>query len=127
MADVLFYLSQFCLLLGTFLIVSGGVGVLRFPDFYTRMHAAGVTDTLAAVLILVGLMMIAGWGLVFFKLVLIMLFIMITSPTASHALAKSALHGRLQPDAAVGELHDKVKPPLSETALSETDSKGVES
>lgn len=96
--DILLSLvSQFCLALGAFLIFSGGVGVLRFPDFYTRMHAAGVTETLAAALILVGLMILAGWSLVLFKLVLILLFIMITSPTASHALAKSALHGKLEP------------------------------
>ena len=91
------YIGQFSLLLGTFLIVSGGLGVLRFPDFFTRMHAAGITDTLATALILVGLMMMAGWSLALFKLMLIMLFIMITSPTASHALAKSAVHGRLKP------------------------------
>ncbi|MFT5604952.1 MAG: multicomponent Na+:H+ antiporter subunit G [Paracoccaceae bacterium] len=97
MINALDLLSQACLLLGAFLILSGGIGVLRFPDFYTRMHAAGVTETLAATLIILGLMMIAGWGLVQFKLLLIFLFVMITSPTASHALAKSALHGRLHP------------------------------
>ena len=86
-----------------FRIISGGVGVLRFPDFFTRMHAAGVTETLATILILAGLMLMAGWGLVLFKLFLIILFIMITSPTASHALAKSALHGRLQPQLSNGE------------------------
>jgi multicomponent Na+:H+ antiporter subunit G len=89
--------SNSCLLIGSFLIFSGGVGVLRFPDFYTRMHAAGVTETLATVLILAGLMLMAGWTLVLVKLIFIMFFIMITSPTASHALAKSALHGRLAP------------------------------
>lgn len=98
METALTFIAQLCLLAGTFLIVSGGVGVLRFPDFYTRMHAAGITETLATVLILGGLMLMAGWSLVLFKLFLIMLFIMLTSPTASHALAKSALHGRLQPD-----------------------------
>ena len=98
MESVLFFIGQLSLLAGTFLIVSGGVGVLRFPDFYTRMHAAGITETLATVLILGGLMLMAGWSLVLFKLFLIMLFIMLTSPTASHALAKSALHGRLQPE-----------------------------
>ena len=96
MDTLLVIVSQVCLAIGSLLIFSGGVGVLRFPDFYTRMHAAGITDTLATALILVGLMLIAGWSLILFKLVLIMLFIMITSPTASHALAKSALHGRLQ-------------------------------
>lgn len=96
-AMIVEWVSAFCLLAGSVLIISGGVGLLRFPDFFTRMHAAGVTETLAGVLILLGLMLIAGWGIVLFKLLLILLFILITSPTASHALAKSALHGHLTP------------------------------
>jgi len=97
MESLLNLLSGACLASGALLILFGGVGILRFPDFFTRMHAAGITDTLATGLILMGLMLIAGWGLVLFKLVLILLFIMLTSPTASHALAKSALHGKLVP------------------------------
>lgn len=97
MAFITALISCACLGLGAFLIFSGGIGVLRFPDFFTRMHAAGVTDTLATILILLGLMILAGWGIVLFKLALILLFIMLTSPTASHALAKSALHGKLEP------------------------------
>ena len=92
------FISGFCLIMGSLLIISGGVGVLRFPDFYSRMHAAGVTETLAAVLIIAGLMLHAGWGIVvLFKLLLIILFILLTSPTASHALVKAAQHGGLQP------------------------------
>ncbi|MEJ2420019.1 MAG: monovalent cation/H(+) antiporter subunit G [Exilibacterium sp.] len=87
--------SGLCLLGGSFLLVSGAVGVLRFPDFYTRMHAAGVTETLAAALILIGLMIETGWSLVLVKLSMILLFILFTSPTASHALAKAARHGKL--------------------------------
>ena len=70
----------------------------RFPDFFSRMHAASVTDTLGGTLILFGLMLQSGGQmLVLIKLVLIVLFILITSPTASHALAKAALHGGLRP------------------------------
>lgn len=90
-------LSGICLLVGGFLLFSGALGLLRFPDFYTRMHAAGVTETLASGFILLGLMLLAGWGLVLAKLIMILLFILITSPTASHALAKSAQHGKLAP------------------------------
>ena len=97
MAEFVTVLSSLCLLLGAFLIFSGGLGVLRFPDFFTRMHAAGVTETMAVTLIVLGLMLVSGWGLPLFKLLLILLFVMITSPTASHALAKSALHGGLRP------------------------------
>lgn len=83
--------------LGALLLISGSVGLLRFPDFYTRMHAAGVTDTLAAGLTIFGLMLLAGWNIVLIKLILILLFILLTGPTASHALAKAAQHGGLKP------------------------------
>lgn len=89
--------SGLALGLGALLLISGSVGLLRFPDFYTRMHAAGVTDTLAATLIIVGLMLLAGWNIVLIKLILILLFVLFTSPTACHALAKAAQHGGLKP------------------------------
>ena len=97
MNDWLDLISWVCLLAGAFFAISGDVGILRFPDFFTRMHATGVTDTLCASLILVGLMFQAGWGVVLVKLFLILAFLLITSPTATHALAKAALHGKLQP------------------------------
>ena len=97
LAGMVAMLSSACLLLGAFLIISGAVGVLRFPDFFTRMHAAGVTETLATTLILLGLILLAGWSILSFKLLLNLLFILITSPVASHALTKAALHGNLQP------------------------------
>lgn len=78
-------------------MISGAVGMLRFPDFYTRMHAAGITDTLAATFIIFGLMLISGWNLNILKLSMILLFILFTGPTASHALAKAAQHGGLHP------------------------------
>jgi len=96
MDSVITVVTGLCALLGIVLILTGGVGVLRLPDFYTRMHAAGVTETLAAFFIVVALMLEVGWGLGFFKLLFIMLFVLITSPTASHALAKAARHGRLR-------------------------------
>ena len=95
--SILEIVSGIALGLGAFLLISGGVGLLRFPDFYTRMHAAGVTDTLATILTIVGLMLIGGWSLAQFKLALIIVFVLFTSPTAAHALAKAAQHGGLAP------------------------------
>lgn len=89
--------SWLLLLLGSFFCLSGAVGILRFPDFYTRMHAAGVTDTLGAALVLIGLMLQATDLIVLCKLIFVLLFAMLTGPTASHALAKAAVHSRLQP------------------------------
>ena len=77
--------------------ITGAIGLVRFPDLYTRMHAVGVTDTGGAGLMLVGLMLQAGLTLVTVKLVLILWFLLFTGPVASHALAKAALHGKLEP------------------------------
>jgi len=101
MNDWLDLVSWVCLLAGAFFAISGGVGILRFPDFFTRMHATGVTDTLCAGLILVGLMFQAGWSAALLKLFLILAFMLLTSPTATHAIAKAAMHGKLKtvPDA----------------------------
>lgn len=68
----------------------GGIGLLRMPDFYTRSHAASLTDTMGATLILLGLGIHSGLNLVTVKLVLIFLFLYLTSPTAAHALVKAA-------------------------------------
>ena len=86
-------LSALCLLAGSILCITGGVGLLRLPDFFSRVHAAGVTETLAAPLLLTGLMLQMEWSLDLLKVLLIMLFILATNPTASHAMAKAALHG----------------------------------
>lgn len=85
------------LLIGSFLCVSGGVGILRFPDFFTRMHAVGVTDTLATAMILIGLMLQNPEGLVLIKLTMILLLTIFIGPTASHALAKAAIKNKLTP------------------------------
>ena len=89
--------SMLFLSIGSFLCISGGVGILRFPDFYTRMHAVGVTDTLAAAMILIGLMLQNPDGLTVIKLVIILLMTLLISPTASHALAKAAMRNNLKP------------------------------
>ncbi len=83
--------SAVLLLTGGFLVFVGGVGVMRMPEFFTRMHAASVTDTGGAALILAGLMLQGGLTLVPLKLAAIFLFLFLTSPTASYALANAAL------------------------------------
>ena len=91
-------LSWICLLVGGALGIVGGIGIHRFRDFYSRMHAAGITDTLCAMLILLGLGLQAGWSIAAFKLALIFMFLFFTSPTASHALTNAALHSGLKPE-----------------------------
>ncbi|MEX2482554.1 MAG: monovalent cation/H(+) antiporter subunit G [Gammaproteobacteria bacterium] len=82
---------------GSLLGVVGGIGILRFPDFYTRLHAAGVTDTLCAGLFLGGLACTFGLSLASVKLAFIFFFLLFTTPTASHALAKAARRAKLAP------------------------------
>lgn len=83
---------------GSTLLLIGGIGMLRFPHFYTRLHAAGVIDTLAAGLFLGGLCFLFGFNLGSAKLGLIFVFLMFTGPTACHALARAAyLSGMREP------------------------------
>ncbi len=82
---------------GLFFVLGGTLGVLRLPDFFTRLHAAGMTDTLGAELILLGLMIQAGPSQMTLKLLLVGLFLFMTSPTATHAIANAAYQAGLKP------------------------------
>jgi len=90
-------ISWIFLIVGSFFCLTGVVGLLRFPDFFSRIHATSLTDTLGAGLILSGLMLQAGWGIVLAKLIMILLFSFLAGPTASHAMAKAALKSGLTP------------------------------
>lgn len=78
------------LLIGAGIVLIGAVGLLRFPDFYCRLHSAGVIDTLGAGTTLFGMLLLAGTVVVAAKIVLIGIFIFFLSPVITHALAKSA-------------------------------------
>ena len=97
MPSILDLVAGACLLGGAAFLVIGAIGLVRLPDFFTRIHATGVIDTMGAGLALIGLIIVAGWTLPAVKLVLILGFMLLTGPTATHALAKAALHGRLDP------------------------------
>jgi multicomponent Na+:H+ antiporter subunit G len=89
--------SWICLAAGSCFAVIGGIGILRLPDFYTRLHGGGITDTLGAGLILTGLMLQSGMSLTTVKLLMILVFLLICSPTSCHALAQSAVIEGLRP------------------------------
>lgn len=90
MTDFLDVLSWIALMAGAFFCIVGAAGLLRMPDFWARTHAAGLTDTLGAGLILLGLMTQAGASLVTVKLLMILGFLYVASPTAGHALFRAA-------------------------------------
>lgn len=91
-------LSWACLLAGGAFCLIGGLGLLRMPNLFTRMHAASVIDTLGAGLILLGLLLQAGFTLVGAKLVMIGLLLLVASPTATHALARAAILRGVRPE-----------------------------
>jgi multicomponent Na+:H+ antiporter subunit G len=101
--DVLSWVS---IIGGLFFMLVGTIGMLRLPDVYTRLHAAGMTDTLGAGLILLGLAfqsiqgMMHGhpdWWMALVRLVLVYLFLLFTSPIATHALARAGMAGGVEP------------------------------
>ena len=97
METALDILSWVLLLGGGAFVMIGGIGLLRLPDFYTRLHAAGITDTLGAALIILGMMVEGGLSPVTVKLVLLGALIFLTSPTATHAIANAAFTAGLEP------------------------------
>jgi multicomponent Na+:H+ antiporter subunit G len=85
-------------LIGTVIsLLAGLFFVLRLPDFYTRLHAAGMTDTLGAELILLALIIQSGFSQMSLKLLLVAFFLLATSPTATHAVAHAAYKAGLKP------------------------------
>jgi multicomponent Na+:H+ antiporter subunit G len=95
-------LSWFCLISGGLFCIVGGIGMLRMPDLYTRLHASSVIESLGAGLMLLGLMLQAGLSLITLKLLILLALLFIASPTATHAIARVAMLRGLKPI-----LHDK--------------------
>ena len=85
------------LALGCVISLTGSLGLLRMPDFYTRLHTAGKTDSLGQVVILVGLVFVTDDILIQMKLVMVGLILMIVAPTATHAITKAAHLHELRP------------------------------
>jgi multicomponent Na+:H+ antiporter subunit G len=78
------------LFVGFFFIVSGVIGIVRLPDFYTRLHAMGKCDTLGVALMILGLALLEGFTLNGLKITLIIFFVGLANPTATHALGRAA-------------------------------------
>jgi multicomponent Na+:H+ antiporter subunit G len=92
--------SWFFILAGSAGVVISTFGLVRLPDFYTRVHAGGVTDTMGALLIIIGLAIQSGFSLIAVKLIIIGLFLLFTGPTATHAAANAAWVAGLKPQLA---------------------------
>ena len=81
---------------GLFFVLVSSLGLIRLPDFYTRSHALGKSDTLGSILVLGGLALYGGLTLSSFKLLLILVFVALGNATATHALTRAALRSRLE-------------------------------
>jgi multicomponent Na+:H+ antiporter subunit G len=90
-------LAIFLISAGMFFFATGTIGFLRFPDFYSRMHATGKSDTLGAALSLGGLALYEGFSLTSIKILIIVVFILLTGPTATHALLRAAFDSGVPP------------------------------
>ncbi|MGI9482340.1 MAG: monovalent cation/H(+) antiporter subunit G [Hyphomicrobiales bacterium] len=90
-------LSWVFILAGSFFYLVGAAGLLRMPDVFSRMHAASVSDTMGASLLIIGMMLQAGISLVLAKLFMLWFFILFTGPVATHALARAARYAGVEP------------------------------
>jgi len=93
----MYIVSIIFIIAGTFFLFAGAIGLLRLPDFYTRMHATGKCDTLGSLLIVLGLALYNGLSLGSVKILFIAIFIFLTSPTATHSITRAALKNKIAP------------------------------
>lgn len=90
-------LAALFLVIGAAFLGVSCLGLIRLPDFYTRAHAVGKAETLGSMLILVGLAVYNGAALSTLKLLLILVIVAVTNPTATHAIARAAIRSGLTP------------------------------
>lgn len=95
--------AAFLVVAGLLFLGVGGVGFLRFPDFYSRLHPAGKADTFGATLVLLGLVVHEGPSLLSVKILLVQVFILLANPAASHVIGRAAHRSGLVPWVGTGE------------------------
>ncbi len=97
MIDIQIVFTVFFVIAGIFFLLVGSIGTVRLPDFYSRTHATSKSDTLGLLLIITGLIIYEGFHINSLKLLLILLFIALSNPIGSHALARAAYEAKLKP------------------------------
>lgn len=90
-------LAVVLLLGGAFFLTVSCIGIIRLPDFYTRSHAAGKSETLGAILLLGGLAAYNGFSILSVKILLIVAFVLLANPAATHAILRAASRTGLEP------------------------------
>ncbi|MFC1669500.1 monovalent cation/H(+) antiporter subunit G [Spirochaetota bacterium] len=94
---VLNILSIIFLAGGLFFFLTATIGLLRLPDFFTRLHATGKGDTLAVFLSLLGFSFYLGFTLTSLKIIVIAIFMALAQPTATHAISRAGFRSGLKP------------------------------
>lgn len=107
---ILDIISYICFIASSFFLLVGAIGLIRMPDFWSRLHAGGLIDTAGLALFLLGLAIQSGFSLLTLKLALIFVFLMITGPTAGHALANAAFISGLKPQGTENKTIKEAKP-----------------
>ena len=105
-------LSWASFMVGGFFLFVGSLGMVRLGDFWARLHAASVIDSAGAGLILFGMMLQAGLSLITVKLIIIVIFLFLTGPTASHAVANAAFVSGSRPPNMVQDVTTSSEPPV---------------
>jgi len=100
-------LSILFIMAGLFFFTTATIGLLRLPDFYTRLHATGKGDTLAVLYSLIGLAIYNGFDITSAKIIFIAVFMFLAQPTATHAISRAAFRCNVQPWTAAGEGAEK--------------------
>lgn len=101
-------LSWFFMVSGSIFVLIGAIGTLRFPDFWSRLHAASITESAGMILLIIGMCLQAGPTLITVKLLLIGIFLFLTGPTSTHAVADAALVTGLRPPESEGLKAEKL-------------------
>jgi multicomponent Na+:H+ antiporter subunit G len=123
---VISVLSGAFLFSGAFFVLAAGVGVLRLPDVFSRLHAAGMKDTMGSALTLIGLMFLGGLSLVTVKLILIWILLWFTCSVATHSVARAAFLGGVRPVLAGHQNEAAAAPSPPQSAVNGLDSPEME-
>jgi len=108
------FLSWLFIVSGSIFALIGAVGALRFPDFWSRLHAVSITDSAGVILLVIGMCLQAGPTLITVKLLIIGVFLFITGPTSTHAIANAALVTGLRPPEGEGLVGAEPEPLVSD-------------
>jgi multicomponent Na+:H+ antiporter subunit G len=97
MIELQHVLAGIIISLGAFFLLVGSIGLIRLPDFFARTHATGKADTLGIMLVIFGLILTQGFSINSVKLLIIIIFVALTNPTATNVLARAAFFRRQRP------------------------------